>query len=94
MKRQTAAISFFFALALGCGGAPPPDADAAFRAIQVHEATIAHQGAEADRCAPEAPCPAADAVCEAADALCAEAEPLDDADADARCALGQRRCGR
>ncbi|MEQ8454639.1 MAG: hypothetical protein RID81_03870 [Sandaracinaceae bacterium] len=94
MKRAATPISLVFLLVTGCGAATPPDADAAFREIQVHEATIAHNSGEAERCEPDAPCPARDALCEAADALCAVAETLEDADADARCALARRRCAR
>lgn len=79
-------------IGLACGGAPPLEPDEGFRRIQVHEATIAHRGAEADRCAPEAPCPAMEEVCAAAEALCGVARELDDPDALARCALARRRC--
>lgn len=78
--------------ALGCGGPPPPNRDEVFRAIQVHEASIAHGAAEAERCPAQGECPAAAQVCEAAEALCEQAARLEDTDADARCELGRRRC--
>lgn len=85
-------MAALFLLSVGCGGSPPPDRDEVFRTIQVHEASIAHGSAEAERCPADGECPAAAQVCEAAEALCAEAERLEDADAAARCELGQRRC--
>ena len=82
------------AIVIGCGGAPArPDADEAFHRIQVHEATIAHRSADAARCAPDAPCPAAVEVCDAAEALCAIATELGDPDALTRCDLARRHCG-
>lgn len=81
-----------WALAAGCGGAPPPpDLHAAFARIQVEEAVIARSAEEAAECGAE-PCPAARRVCEAADAICEIARAIDDADAHARCELARRRC--
>jgi hypothetical protein len=93
-RSATYAVSLPLAALLfcACGGAARPDADETFRRIQVHEATIAHRGAAARACEPDAPCPAAEEVCEAAAELCALAEALGDADALARCELARRRC--
>lgn len=68
------------------------DADAAFRQIQVHEATVAHRAAEVDACEPGAACPAAEELCEAAERLCGIAGELDDGDAAVRCELARRQC--
>jgi len=81
--------------ATACGGAERPEPNRVYRAIQVHEATIAHAMGDAARCPSEAECPAASQVCEAAEALCAEARALpEDADAYMRCEDGQRQCRR
>ncbi len=91
--RVTCLALSFAALGLtGCGAPPRPDPDATFRAIQVHEATIAHASADADGCAADAPCPAADELCAAAEALCGEAEALGDPDGLTRCEDARRRC--
>ena len=83
---------FFLGCLASCGGPERPEPDETFRAIQVHEATIAHAGAESERCVPDAECPSADEVCVAAEALCELAEALEDADGETRCALARRRC--
>lgn len=80
---------------VGCGGGSEAlDTDEAFRRIQVYEATIAHRGAEAERCAPDEECPAELEVCEAVEGLCQVSQSIDDPDATSRCAAARRRCPR
>ncbi len=74
----------------GCGGSTV-DLNAAFASIQVDEARIeraslAMQSPGDDRAADR------DEVCAASSHLCDTARPLDDRDANARCARSQERC--
>ena len=81
------------ALLTGCGGAAAEvDVDEAFRAIQVHEATIAHRSAQIEACEPGAPCRAEQELCDAVEALCTVSQTIDDADATTRCQTARRRC--
>ena len=81
------------ALFIGCGGpAVETDLDEAFRAIQVHEATIAHRSAQVEACERGAPCPAEQELCDAVQALCTVSASIDDADATTRCRSARRRC--
>ena len=79
-------------LLAGCGGASAAvDPDEAFREIQVHEATIAHQSAAAERCAPQSECEAERALCHAVERLCEVSRSIDDPDATTRCERARRR---
>jgi len=77
----------------GCGGEPTAvSRDEAFREIQVHEATIAHRSAAAERCAPDVECEAEQALCDAVERLCEVSRSIDDPDATTRCQRARRRC--
>lgn len=84
----------FLLLFAACGAPARPDVDAAFRQIQVHEATIAHRQSAIETCGETRPCAAADEACAAADEICRIADEIDDPDAHARCGLARRRCPR
>jgi len=76
----------------GCGGATV-DVNAAFASIQVDEARIeraslALEAPTDDRAADR------DEVCAASTHLCDTARPLDDRDANARCARAEERCSQ
>ncbi|MGE0785799.1 MAG: hypothetical protein AB7S26_08940 [Sandaracinaceae bacterium] len=86
------ALTLVLAVAAGCAGGAAEDPDHVFAAIQVHEATLAHEAADAARCEPDAACPAIQRACIAAEAVCNEASRIDDRDADTRCEAGRAQC--
>jgi len=86
-------IAVSFVLLVGCGGpASTVDPNEAFRQIQVHEATIAHGAAEAERCGDEESCGAELELCAAVTDLCRVSRSIDDPDARTRCRMARRHC--
>ena len=73
-------LAFVLCFAASCGGASP-DIDAAFREIQVHEASMARAEAEGRN------------TCDDAESICTIAHQINDADAELRCERARRRCG-
>jgi hypothetical protein len=78
-----------------CGGSAR-DLHAAFASIQVDEARIEHASLALETAGDDAQSrrTQSDEVCAASAHLCETSRPLDDRDANARCARAEERCTR